>query len=129
MFDYELSGCRIESHCSHSNFRYCAYFDRQYLTVLNNNKKKPDIDNNRQVFSHWEYLAENKPVFTFRKYQADHQVVDGKDMITVENQSFELDHITLTNDESKYKIVFIKKLSLTFCCYYSTYIGNLISRP
>ena len=97
--------------------------------MLSNNKKKPDIDNNRQVFSHWEYLAENKPVFTFRKYQADHQVVDGKDMITVENQSFELDHITLTNDESKYKIVFIKKLSLTFCCYYSTYIGNLISRP
>ena len=29
-------------------------------------------------------------------------------MNTVENKSFELDHITLMNDASKYKIVFSK---------------------
>lgn len=35
-------------------------------------------------------------------------------MNTVENQSFELDHIALTNDESKYKIVFILKAFINF---------------
>lgn len=40
--------------------------------------------------------------FIFRKYRADRQAVDEKTMNAVENESFELDHITLVNDASKY---------------------------
>ena len=33
VFVYELSGCGFESRCSHSNFRYCTCFRKEFLDI------------------------------------------------------------------------------------------------